>query len=628
MITKYISFDIFDTLIFRKVLHPHDLFDVMSRKYDLPENFRSLRIEAERKAHAANRFETIYDIYEGMDIFASSEEKKHAAEQEIQAEVEICVPNEYMVKKMRNLTSHGYHVLLISDMYLPTHAVESILSKCGITGYEKLYVSCDCKAEKTDGSLFKYVLNDLGIKPGQLTHIGDNKKSDFMMPKTLGIMSQLYKASPKSLSTNSELTDSIQKFAYVTYQSTESIPQQFGYQGMGPLLYGFSRWLQKSFHKDHIDKVFFLSRDGKIMERAYRELGDDSIPYQYLYASRRALIVPTIWNHADLKEACKLFFTSKGETVRSFLSKLGLDSEEYAERLSKYGLKLDDILDVGHIEDTEFSKFYEDIKEEVVSNSKGQFELLKDYLTQSGFKGNVAIVDIGWYGNMQRSICELAALCDFDVNISGYYIGVVPNSPVLSRNPDQVMHGYLFEPGRDQLFQYEKSFNAIIEWIFSATHGTVLGYMQGGAGVEPVLDEYEFDAESSSSLQSIENEKEVLTAIQDSAIEFVKNICSDEMLHDETVTPEQSFSTLTGFATKPTDEAREFFGNLRFKAGDSKYHYLARPEKLSYYMTHRSRLKSDMRYTGWRVGFVRRLMPLPLPYDEIYFSIRKLAKKY
>ena len=69
----------------------------------------------------------------------------------------------------------------------------------------------------------------------------------------------------------------------------------FGYKNFGPILVGFSNWLNDEFKKKDIKKVFFLARDGYIMKKAFDYLYGDKYNTKYFYASRRAIIVPSLW---------------------------------------------------------------------------------------------------------------------------------------------------------------------------------------------------------------------------------------------------------------------------------------------------------------------------------------------
>ena len=45
-------------------------------------------------------------------------------------------------------------------------------------------------------------------------------------------------------------------------KSVLTVYEKFGYQKLGPFLYGFAEWLYDSFEKREPDKILFLARDG------------------------------------------------------------------------------------------------------------------------------------------------------------------------------------------------------------------------------------------------------------------------------------------------------------------------------------------------------------------------------
>ena len=50
------------------------------------------------------------------------------------------------------------------------------------------------------------------------------------------------------------------------------------------------------------------------------------------------------------------------------------------------------------------------------------------YYKSIGFKEDVAIIDIGWYGNMQNALEKIKEIEKLNVNIDGYYVGLIPNT--------------------------------------------------------------------------------------------------------------------------------------------------------------------------------------------------------
>ena len=188
---QYVSFDIFDTLVLRKVSEPKKLFLLMEQKYALP-GFCENRVLAEHKARETIRgdvtIEEIYRFYPGI----TSEDILEYSKRELEAELEVCMPNLNMMEFYRECLKRK-KVVLLSDMYFQGDKIVEILRKCRIDGYEHLYVSCDEKATKRSGKLFRLVLDDLKISCDNLMHIGNELMADYVCAKRCGIHAVLIK---------------------------------------------------------------------------------------------------------------------------------------------------------------------------------------------------------------------------------------------------------------------------------------------------------------------------------------------------------------------------------------------------------------------------------------------------
>ncbi len=197
---KYISFDVFDTMIFRTTLKPEDVFDIVQSKLEdcgkwrHQFRFRDIRQEAEKRARKNNSSgEVLLDaIYDEMQ-FLSDHEKKDLMQIEQETEYELCYPNPDMLKLYKDFLGQKKKVVFCSDMYLPSDTIRKLLEKCGISDFEKLYVSGELGVNKRSGELFDFVLSDLGIDKKEILHIGDNPIGDYLTPKTRRICAFLYK---------------------------------------------------------------------------------------------------------------------------------------------------------------------------------------------------------------------------------------------------------------------------------------------------------------------------------------------------------------------------------------------------------------------------------------------------
>ena len=159
---KWVSFDIFDTLIKRDVPDPKDVFGLVEKKSKY-RRFAELRIKAENLARSKDPFHEpdLNDIYRCIDIRNRSE-RERLKQTELSIERRICVLNKDLIE-FYNYCTKNKRVLLISDMYLPKAEIEYILSKNKIYGYEKIYISSERKQNKQDGGLFETALNENGI---------------------------------------------------------------------------------------------------------------------------------------------------------------------------------------------------------------------------------------------------------------------------------------------------------------------------------------------------------------------------------------------------------------------------------------------------------------------------------
>lgn len=182
-----VSFDVFDTLIFRKVDKPADLFYLLEKKNRIP-NFHAKRILAEknarRNAGKSNGEVNIFDIYQELSQ-TEPIDINECVKNEMQFEASICYKNSVMKKLFHILKGKGCRLIAVSDMYIPGNYLQEILKGVGYLELEHVFVSCDYGAGKRDGTLQKYVQSKMGNSV-RIIHIGDNYSSDVHASKMAG----------------------------------------------------------------------------------------------------------------------------------------------------------------------------------------------------------------------------------------------------------------------------------------------------------------------------------------------------------------------------------------------------------------------------------------------------------
>lgn len=288
-----ISFDIFDTLVMRKVLYPQDVFDIVEHKaaedgYKIFD-FKKHRMEAERSLFLETN-PTIYEIYDALQSQANitDEEKRNLLGIELSVEKHVLVQRVKMVEMLKYAIDEGKKVYLISDMYLPKDILEGILSNLGIYGYSDIYVSCEHRLPKCNGlfSVFKQ-----NVKGSSYLHIGDNHDADGVFAKVNGMDSFIIKSAVDMLEMSSyreifyhlkSINDrtlvglfisKVFNNPFALYQSGGrpeiKTTYDVGYLFIAPIITNYMTWLLKAVKEQHYDCIFFAARDGYLINKLY-----------------------------------------------------------------------------------------------------------------------------------------------------------------------------------------------------------------------------------------------------------------------------------------------------------------------------------------------------------------------
>lgn len=194
---EIISFDIFDTLVKRKVKNPEDIHGLVYREFLRQTEidicgYKEKRVKAEREAEKRKGSGeiTLKDIFRCMDG-VSENNKKILLKLEEKAELSVCCPSPRMKEVYERALKRGKRIIITSDMYLDEKIIKQILYRCGYKNFEKLYLSSSCNMRKSTGLLYETIRKDYLFFEGRILHIGDNVKSDYIVPRLKGIYALL-----------------------------------------------------------------------------------------------------------------------------------------------------------------------------------------------------------------------------------------------------------------------------------------------------------------------------------------------------------------------------------------------------------------------------------------------------
>lgn len=183
-----VSFDIFDTLLFRRVEKPTDVFFLVEQRLSV-SGFGQYRAECERLARQKKHKKcgswevSFAEIYAQMTAY-SAEQKKEFQQAELSIEAEQMFANPVMKELAESLTARGVKLIVISDMYLDGETLSQLLCNCGFPPFSRIYVSSKEGVSKSEGALFRRVFELEHWAGKQIAHIGDNFHSDVMMGKS------------------------------------------------------------------------------------------------------------------------------------------------------------------------------------------------------------------------------------------------------------------------------------------------------------------------------------------------------------------------------------------------------------------------------------------------------------
>ena len=329
------SFDIFDTLISRRVLEPIGIFyRVQERmlasgipfpkylinrypfiRHNAELNMREYynRSKVERNDERCEiqfqeilkRIQTLYNL--------TDEQARMLGYWEVQAELEDVYPLEKPIARVKDLLAAGETVILISDMYLPGDVIRKMLAKADpVLATLPMYLSSERGYQKSAKTLFMEVYRDYApdYRFGRWIHTGDNLNSDVKNPRSLNI--ETIPAHRTELNSYElGLAEELQSYdgylvaaAMARFREEHpSMQDQFAYSYISLLFVPYVRWAMRSSKDTGKKNVYFIARDGhklKGIADVVNRVDKLGLNTKLIYASRRVWRIPSFFDHIDV----------------------------------------------------------------------------------------------------------------------------------------------------------------------------------------------------------------------------------------------------------------------------------------------------------------------------------------
>jgi HAD superfamily hydrolase (TIGR01549 family) len=388
-IDKYdvISFDVFDTLIMRKILYPKDLFLLLDYEFkdkNLGFVFSDIRQETELELMRL-RYPKLSEIYDSIRVKydLSKEICQELMQMEIQKEHQLIIPRDDIIEAFHYAINHNKKVYIVSDMYLPITEMEALLEENGISGFEKLFISCEYRKTKQEG-LFSELL--LFEDSKRILHIGDDEKADVLAAESLGISAFKIMKAYEMVNHSSyykimDGSDKIYNRYYLGLMISRLFNSPFALYGtkgkyqintldklsnlIAPTILNYLLWIIQRVQEQKASDILFVSRDGYLPMKIYQMICqkqklNDLPKGKYIYTSGRAASIPAMTDITDLLPMLEEF---KGDVQELFTNIFCLDGYEVnpdASIAENVKVNVDEIIKEAQQERIDYQSYLDD----------------------------------------------------------------------------------------------------------------------------------------------------------------------------------------------------------------------------------------------------------------------------
>lgn len=535
-----ITFDIFDTLLMRRLLEPTDVFDLVERKLhregiDIP--FKKLRLDAEKRLDVKGQYPKIDEIYDEFgkspnpeqNVIHTNVKLEDIKQMEIETDRQMLLARQKMIDIFQYALQTGKRVYLLSDMYYSEDYLKQVLDSFGVYGYEEIWVSCDRQCAKADGSMYRSFLKHLvtaGILENcsseskqRILHIGDNRYVDYDKACAAGVDAYLIYNAYELLQASSlqgilASVDTLEKrailgtwmarigndpFALHESKGWFQVKNEWeiGYYFVAPIVLEFTKWFAHIAESAGVDKILFPSRDGYLIQKVYNYLmREKAVSSVYFRTSRRAVTVAAIKNMDDIRCIAKRAFQG---TCSAFLrARFGVEMDAGDSRMDRNVRELDR-------EDLEY--LLKDYETRILSNSSEERAHYLAYLNEMGIhsQDKMLIFDFVAGGTVQYAMEKLLR-----TKLQGVYFATMnlPNS-MYDIDTDEIQAAYgniesyktdtnlgrhyllmetVLVDGKDTLAYIDENLNAVYE--YSAQRTNVQNIMNLQQGVLQYVKDY------------------------------------------------------------------------------------------------------------------------------------------
>ena len=552
------SFDVFDTLLYRTVEPPEQLKRLVAnfaaerysaRGYPVTaELILYLRNESEwrqrRVAHSAGSdmecklFEIIHEVlYRLFGADVADSDAGLLVQNELDVERQHLRVADGVAEMLQELKARGKRIIATSDTYLELTHLQELFAQLGIGRWiDAIYPSSEHGLSKYSGRLFQEILKTEGIQPQRMIHVGDTYQSDVRGAVKAGVPAVFlfdverlrrrrrvaHEMVPFVIRNSPAIALTSQKSSALVLVLAQMDRQpeiyRIGYEILGPAFTLFVLDVIHEAKRIGAADIYYLAREGHLFRQLHEILATrlpalthlPRVQHHYLYVSRLATSLPAIRTLSP-RELHLAAYRDRHATLAECIDAFGLDAAEFADLGIDFNNR-DETARANLFAHPEFAS-------RVHERAEAARARLRSYLVQEGLfnaQHVKVLVDIGWNATIQANLTNAFEDDPEFPMLVGYYFGRRYRHEEYTVSPRS-----LFMPGR--FFDQKRPAGAehaighcleLFELAATAPHGATLTYQEIDARIAPVL--------SNEGAQLSDEQKLLQSGIVDYALNFTQ----------------------------------------------------------------------------------------------------------
>lgn len=386
---------------------------------------------------------------------------------------------------------HRGKKVIVSDFYMPGTALEALIGHAGIAGIDRVYSSSDHLATKREGALYDVMLEQEGLPPASVLHIGDRFPADVISARKRGLEAEHYlpvSAQPALEERDRNFWCHVSGDAEATARALArhlgcAAGEEPGLEALGVAVCGFVLHVMEEALRRKVDTVHFMTREGLFFRRVYDMMVEIDVfdvgeypASAVLEVSRRSTFAASLSDFA-IEPLMRLWSQYSVQSIYALAITLNIDPAEWRPVAEKLGLDLEEPVQMPWV-DKGFRAFV--THPQIVRSGRQaivrQCSELLEYLESVGFEPRTdkdrVVVDIGWRGTIQDNLAHLIA-----GRVHGCYFGL---ERFLNPQPaNGSKSAYVFDVERGYPLCVPEV--AGFEFLFNVPGGSTTGYSEGKA---------------------------------------------------------------------------------------------------------------------------------------------------